>query len=523
MQPRSNHAMDGLLVATLYCLAYLTAWFNALDQWLLPAGIRAAALLLLPRRWLGWWLLGDIVAMLLMRIPRAAFDGILWAWLTPFILGPLIAIVPLTCRALLRTPDRIAAWFPLIAVLSASWGWACNLALSELAISPNVFADAHMAVTWSVGSFLGIVVVVLPALLWRTRASHRLSLAAARDAVAAAVVVIAVHYAVSYASDLDQSMRIGLLMLMALPAVFLTFGHGWRGAAIGVWMANVGAGLTLPDFKTEGGHDAVSFVAQQALCVASGALLALGHAISLFRARAESATLIEMTARAMAQTSYRATERELREKLLLMARLQAHLDRGRQHTVDALREAGALAAALDLNSLGVTHRATYEAHAAALYPIQLEHDGLFAVLAGDAFARYWVGDAVRLKLEFRGNPRLLSTDLQLSAYRAACQSVAILQDRNPTALKLRVRVWRKGARHGVVLSVAAATTARHAWSAASLDACRDLAHRAQTHDGALKVRHHANRLLLLMGELGINDPQADPQTKHRPRWIADAG
>lgn len=72
--------IEGLLIAVVFCLAYIAGRFNSLDQWFLPAGVRVAAFLLLPYRYWPYLLLGDCSAMLLLRVPRIPVDNATWAY-----------------------------------------------------------------------------------------------------------------------------------------------------------------------------------------------------------------------------------------------------------------------------------------------------------------------------------------------------------------------------------------------------------------------------------------------------------
>lgn len=492
-------AGDGLLIATLCCMAYLAAWFHSLDQWLLPVGLRTAVLLLIPRRWLWAWLLGDVAAMYLMRIPRADFDGALWAYTTPLLVGPLFAVVPLAIRTRLRTPQRIATWLPLIAPLCGLWSWACSWALSFAATSPNAFAHLQTGLTWSLGATLGTLLMTLPALLWMTHTpgAARMDSPMTRDALISALVVAALAYAIAQSRALEDPLRLGLLMLIIVPAVAMTFAHGWRGAALGAIVANVGMGLTLPDFQREGAVDDVALVAQQAMVVTVAALLVLGEAITRNGARAQEAMRGELAALECVGRTRRLTEQNMRDLLLLMARMQAHVDRGRQDLVEWLRIHDRCSAALDLNSAGVEHRAAFEAYATAIYPIRVEQDGLYPVLTTEAFTRYWVGD-VPVDYRLRGDARQLSLELQLSVYRALCACFVVLCDAAPTRYRVHARTWRRSGLTGIAIRAVAigGTCEGHG----NMAAREDLEQRASTHGGAARVHRHARQVILLMSE-----------------------
>lgn len=511
-----NEATQGLAIATLYCVAYVAAWLNSLDQWFLPVGLRTAVLLLIPRRWLWAWLLGDIAALLLMRVPRAAFDGLIWSYTSPLLVGALYAVVPLAARRVLRTPAAIVAWFPLVAVTGGAWSWASNWLINLYMAGPNPFSGAAFALNWWLGSCLGIMVVTLPALLWATREhkhgwyDSRLT----RDSTVCALVVLALSYAVTMSMDMEPAIRIGLLMLTITPAVVMTFGHGWRGAAVGCLAANLGVGLTLPDFQQEGAIDGITLVAQQGLVVAMVALLALGSAITRHRQRADTASRAEEAAITLLDNNQRITEQTLRDHLLLLARMQSHVDRGRQQLVEWLRTHSHYSAALDLNSLGVEHRAAFDAYATALYPIRVEQDGLPAVVMSEAFTRFWVGDTP-VRCQFRGHVSALPLALQLWGYRTICSCFVILCDLKPSAYEVQIRVMQSRGTHWLVIRMVA-DGAQGAAAHGSAAAREDLEQRARAHGGAAKVRHHAHRIIAAMPERRINGRKTPPTIPLRP-------
>ncbi|MGD6420537.1 MASE1 domain-containing protein, partial [Xanthomonas citri pv. citri] len=114
-----RYATRGLLTATAYCLAFQLAWHCSLDQWYLPAGLRIAALLFAPYRMVPWVLLGDVGALLMLRVPAIAGMGVsaTWAYGSSCVLGPAISLVPIALRIKLRELHRKEALLtPLLLV-----------------------------------------------------------------------------------------------------------------------------------------------------------------------------------------------------------------------------------------------------------------------------------------------------------------------------------------------------------------------------------------------------------------------
>ncbi|MBX3714191.1 MAG: MASE1 domain-containing protein [Lysobacter sp.] len=492
----------GLAFSVVYCFAYLAAWFSSLDQWFLPAGLRIAGLLLLPIRYWPYLFVGDIAALLLLRVPRAGFDGELWAYASPFLLISAIALLPGLLHKRLSSLVGLVRWLPLVAVGLAFWGafsnWIVNLGLS----GPTVMDSFEGFLRVSVGYHLGILIVLLPCLLWMTRREPSfLTRRFRRDAVIAAIVVIALYLALHVYRDLAVGIRQGLLMLMITPAVALTLLHGWRGAAFGTWVGNLAVGAILPNFGFEGAHDSGVFIAQQALVIAATAMLTIGWAMTRQHQDASRSGVAEREAKHLARTSFATTEHMLREQLLYMAQMQLMLDGERKMLADWLRSQGRFEDAMNLNSSGVVHRQAFDEQAMALYPIQLEEGGLFKAVHNQAFSDFWAGDAP-VSYGFRGPVKALSTDLQLTAYRCICHAMALLSDYNPDEYRINMRAWSGRRWRGIVLHVEAVPTTQQETSHAGETAHMLLDARIKAHGGLL--RRHGHQLAVLLTEAAVD-------------------
>ena len=125
-----------LALGATYCAAYWVLWHASFTQWFLPAGLRVAALLFLPYRLWPYLFFGDAAALLMMRVPKAEEYSTAWAYLSPIILMPSIAIVVALIRNRIKGIQDHAKWLPLNALLIAVSGSISNMAVNYFLSGP---------------------------------------------------------------------------------------------------------------------------------------------------------------------------------------------------------------------------------------------------------------------------------------------------------------------------------------------------------------------------------------------------
>jgi len=494
---KRNRAIKGLALSAAYCAAYLLAWYYSLDQWFLPAGIRVAALLFLPSRYWPYVFAGDAGALLVLRGPKVDQYGEAWAYLSPFLLMPLIAGMALIFNRKLKTTRERWRWLPLIGISLALWSALSNMILNVALSGPGAFDSFEEYFRVATGQYLGILIVVPPLFVWARRTNHWLTPDnLTRDAFISAGILGAMCFAIVLRHDMEASLMQSLLLLMMLPAVAMTFLHGWRGAALGIVAVNLAIGMTLPRIGVAGAYDATAFVAQQALALAASALLVLGTVISEHYEKARKSGVAEQEAIKLAQSSFFSTEHVLREQLLYLAQMQLDVDDERRDMADWLKTRGHYEAAMDLNTRGVMHRRMFDVQSQALYPMRIEQDGLYAVVHSETFTDFWAGEA-EVIYAFRGQPRELSVDLQLVAYRCICHAFALLSECQPDEYRIKMRVWQGRRRRGIVLFVTTPNAAPQA-TQASVAAAALLNARVKAHGGI--VRRDPYRVSILLSE-----------------------
>jgi MASE1 len=490
----------GLVLSAAYCASFLGAWCLSFDQWYLPAGLRAVSLLFVPYRYWPYLFAGDAAALLVMRVPKAEQYSALWAYLSPFLLMPMVSSLALLLRNKLKTDQDKTRWLPLAAISIAVWSSISNMILNYCLYGPRASVSFANLYKFSIGDYLGILMVALPVLLFLGRHNGQVKPRhAVRDTLIAGAAIFTL-YCVAAVPALEAAFHQGLLMLMLLPVVGLTFRHGWRGAAIGILAVNIVTAMKIPYMNTPGTYDAEIFVTQQALAVAATGLLMLGTVISDLFDKARVAGVAEKEALLLAQNSFLSSESKLRDQVIYMAQMQLRLDDYRDDLVEWLKQHRHFEAAMDLNSRGVAHARLFDQQALALYPMRIEAQGLYAVLNAEAFTDFWANETT-VRYQLRGQPKRLTVDLQLAAYRCVCNAFALLSECDPEQYTVKTRVWRYGGKRGIAVFViakpAAGVDLEH--SQAGLLAAMELEGRVKAHGGAVR-RRHLNRISMLLSE-----------------------
>lgn len=505
------NAAKGVALSALYFGSFLALWHLSLDQWYLPAGIRAACLLFLPFRFWPYVFAGDAAALYFLRIPLADKYSEQWAFLSPLLLMPMISVVPRIFRKALKRIELKERWLTLIGVATAVWSALCNTALNFGLSGPVAEISLERFLRVALGQYLGFLVLVLPLLVWLRRNDGALvPKYLSRDA-AIAIGITGVMYYVTVSVPIGPELRQFLLMLMIGPSVALTLLHGWRGAAVGICLSNLAMALALPSFNFPGAHDAITYGAQQAMAITATAFFVLGSIISDHYDKVRKLGVAEKYALQIAATSYLSNERNLRDRVVALAQIQSCIDDSRQQLIRWLKDMGRYPAAMDVTRHGAIHKQIFDEHSSLLYPIRIERHGLFEVLQSPAFSNIWAGGTSVRCLLF-GQPKRLSPELQVAAYRCVCNSVAMLSAGDPDRYTLKARVWRGRGQQGIVVSVKAIPISDKQRSQISAFSALELEGRIKAHGGTLRHRH-ANHVSFLLAE------SKDPESRVRPMAI----
>jgi hypothetical protein len=511
----------GLAISAAYCAVFLIMWRYSYNQWYLPAGLRLACLLLLPMRLWPFIFAGDTAALLVMRIPKADQYSLQWAYLSPILFIPVYSLVPYYFRKKFTDLSGIVLWLPIIATIAALvtsiWAMTLNYTLH----GPRPLVNVENFIRYCIGDYFGIMVVMLPCLLWLHREKWRNTRKHIAQSIAIASLMVAALYATAFIPGIQGlSVRLLPLALMLLAIVYLTILHGWHGAAVGTLLVGSAIALALPRINLSGAADDVVLMAQGVLSITSAALLTIGVQFSKLHQRSGDSLRSELLSmqrqyqdketRTMSalRTTLVSFEQGFREKALLLAYARDDLDAYRNAVAQALKEEGLYRQAMDALSAGVESSRALVRHSERLYPFEIETYGLHAVLLSEYFQERWHA-RVRLRCTLHSPSSKqppLSLPLQLAAYRAICSAMSLLAVMAPTEYALRTRQWRRGGRRGITVFIECSPTRGFALTQDTQRALQELAMLARAYDGTFQHRH-THRIGVLMSE-----PHADAQS-----------
>ena len=502
----------GIAIAVLYGFAYLALRYISFNQWFLPAGLRAACLLFLPYRYWPFVILGDASAVLYQRIPKLDQYEAAWVYAGPFLLIGSVAIAPYLARAKLKRPQDMHLWMPLAALFIATWAAVCTSIFNYALGGPRQPDGIRNFTDYVTGNFLGILMFVLPILIWRMRSWETYKVKHIfRDSMVAVAFIAPLFLFVKLQPESQALSHHVALMLMILPAASLTLAHGWHGAAVGVLIVNLSIAQTMEYAGVPRYYDDTVFLSHIGLTIGAVVFLLFGRRITLNFETARKSGIAEQEALKLSRMSLFSNEPAVRDQLILMANMQVLMDDERDHLAKDLRANGKYREAMELHRRGMEHRQMFEMQALVVYPIGIERDGLFSVLDSSLFRESRASGAV-VDLAFgRIDPRTLSEDLQVSAYRCLCHTIDHLSDWEPTCYRLRLRVWHGRARRGIYISTTITTEYERQATPHGESASLLLDARVKAHGGILHRKPHCISLLL---SESIEEPSALQERLH---------
>lgn len=498
-----------------YCATFLLLWRISFDQWYLPAGLRTACLLLLPMRYWPAIFVGEAAALLYLRAPKAEQYSYQWAYLSPILYIAMFSAVPYYFK---KKADRLGGLihiFPQAAVSIATWGCLCAMGINYVLLGPRQTITAINFLSFTVGNYYGIMMVLLPYLLWVTREQWQKKAASGSNSVVVALLLMVILYMAATIGPAEQSaIQLMPLIFMIVPVFYLTVVHGWHGAAIGIIFVNVAIAFTLPRTNVTGEFDGIILTAQVALATISGGMLVVGAYISNLFEKSAAALASELQAlqslrlqqdegskssRGLLRALFQSSDLRLRENALLIGAARVHLDDYRHDVVKTLKEEEQYERAMEAHIAGMKAARSLDMQRDYLYPLEIETHGLYAALIGPAFLDAWQQRS-RVYQVLRGEQRFLSLPLRLSVYRAIICAMESMQDQSPSEYDVRVRSWRRNKRAGATVLVTCKPVLEHgAPSQVARDALGELEARVIAFDGAMRLRSPA-KIRFLMSE-----------------------
>lgn len=497
----------GLLLAAAYALVYPVARSMSVDQWFLPAGLRVAALLLFAPRYWPYLILGEYSIFAYARLPQAPVHGWAYTILASTLLMPTVALIVHRHQRLIAS--RNPYWILSVAACAAIAVTALNLGTTWLLrVTPHDDVSWNGVLKYIIGDYLGILIFAPLVVLWK---QSRFAVPSAKRMPLDVLVSISMIVMLGVIAMLIQAPSIEgtkqgsspqellqntLRILMILPAIVLTFRHGWRGAAIGVVSLNLIAGLTIRSTGVPGSFDGNAFIAQEILAVAGTALLLFGSSISHHYRKFKHRDLVSKHVMAASRINLIAGERALFDRVIRMEIISNDLDSILRNAVKTLRNGGLSREAIALQNASVPQLQLFREQLQLTYPSGIGHYGLYVALHSSVFSGAW-DQTIRLaRPRLFGDPAQLSVELQVAAYRSICDAIHVLMTNESGTIDVRARCWQHAAQRGIIINVSLLDSAKALEPATSVHALDLLMGRAMAFDGTVRCRHHRIRILL---------------------------
>jgi len=459
-----------VVVCLAYALAYLLLRDVSVSHWNLPAGLRVASLLLLPRRYWPALLLGELIPVGYHAWDNADAFGWRWAALAavPPIL-PLMAVVAWMQRYARLASSRHAINMPLL--LGIIFAGALLTALDDVLVvsavqmpagTPNPQIDAQVAFGYFLGNYLGALAMAPSAIaiyLWRTgKASVARGVPLwrsrlARDVLIGVLTPLLVLMVLVFSSQGD-GMQV-FRMAMFLPVVWLTLRHGWQGAALGGTLASVAVTMTSTIVR-----DPAVIQAQALIAFAITTLLMLGSRIAQPSREGVSGNTDRLRGFQLAQQGLYLEELRLRQAADTLEHIGQTIRENHSRLLGRLRHV--LPSSEERTYAKQVAQAQHEMHrlANALYPRGWRERGVPATLREGPFAQaiHMAGATYECELSGRGLSQL-APDVHMALYRLACEVlVHVLSRGTMQHVELQLRGGHTRGRRWVVMRV----TGQHA-------------------------------------------------------------
>jgi len=454
----AREMLKGVISAAVYGVALYFLRDLSSAHWYLPAGLRFAALLTLPRRYWAYLYAGECLSLLTIRMPLIESRGLAWAIVSTFTAFPPVAGVVHLLRRRSAAPC-VASGRDVLAILLGAGAVALMATGINTATTYTLMHGRpsnpvpYVVGIWVLGQYLGILMFASVALLWTNRSPrHPMPSPLLRESVVAAGLVgacVALFRLApsSVAELLEQPIRLAAAIL----AVALTYRHGWRGGAVGALALTLGVGMTAgPDY------DQATLLAQQVVAFVASALLAAG---AVMTHNYEIAMTESASRRQAEEAGRRAWHDSEEQNLEHVSRAQAaygRIMRQGDNIIGDLRQAKRPEDVMRLTTdLMATTRTATAKLMHEIYPtVVFSSDGLFGALRGRPAPA-----GVRYKTVLTGNSSDLSRATCLSVYRAAGAAIDFLADLQPATVALSARVFHSAGQHWVYVRVRADVTA----------------------------------------------------------------
>jgi glucose-6-phosphate-specific signal transduction histidine kinase len=249
-----------LAVAGAYAACYELTRYFSFSHWMLPAGLRLACLLLVPRRFWPALAVGEALPVAEMAFLHTSVFGLAWAIAAS--IPPIVFCMPVVAWMRNRAPLMLGdgqinmSLIASVTLLCAAVTSAENSAVLTTMVmsdgSPGPAMTVPIFLVWFLGAYLGALALVPTILGLRERLAaqphgvltwHAVTHSALfRDTVLIALPsLLLLTVLTSFTSDgALQCARIA----MGLPVIVMALRHGWHGASVSSLLASIAIAST---------------------------------------------------------------------------------------------------------------------------------------------------------------------------------------------------------------------------------------------------------------------------------------
>lgn len=449
-----------------YGIVYLACRACLPFEWQVAAGLRLAALLLVPYR---YWL-ALIASESGYYIVVGYVCSHVWgaAWGLNCAVSPIVYVAPVVYWIRKRWPplSANAAHIHMGRLLACALLTSVPVMLRDtwmFQVIKNLPADYDTSyATWApryfIGCFLGTLAVTpLVLLCYQKLAARRWSEPKDRmensrllfESLFLGLPVLGFLLWIGDSAPPYAPARQMAQVAMFLPVVWLAFRHGWPGAAIGGAAASCAVMLLMPK-----PWDPATLQAEAILSFAISTMLMMGARIESLDEHARQERTDVRMALALAQRNVYLGEMQLRMTSMALEQIKENVQAGftmmmgrLHHLQPAIDDRGyrrqALAAQDQLHRL-----------ADSLYPMTLRERGLPSALREGGLAQMLDEAGLSYSCDLRGPVSKLSNALRMTIYRVIWEAISdACMKRNVSDISVQIRVAERNARIGALIVV----------------------------------------------------------------------
>jgi two-component system, NarL family, sensor histidine kinase FusK len=465
-----------IAVAVGYGLAVVLFRKLSISEWVILAGLRLTALLLVPCRYWPALIIGEAGYYVHQAIGCLDNWGLTWSVCSA--IPPIVYIAPFMYWVRKRwdfiEPNaihmgRLLGSALLVSVIATLHSLSLFTVMKNLPAGYTTDYQAF-ASDYFLGNYLGILTItpltlfiyqMARGLSWRQLGQIVANSQLLFETVCLGGPLLAFLLWLGVTASPYSEVRQVVQIAMFVPVVWLALRHGWQGAAVSGAAASCAVMILMP-----ANHDYDTFRAEAIVAFAISSMLLLGARIAVLdRSASQERTDFRM-ALALAQRNVYVGEMQLRMT---------------SQALDQIRETVQASFTLMMGRLRLLQPAVddrgYQRHALlaqdqlsrlaeGLYPIALRERSLPNALRDGALAQMLGEAGVTYACELRGPVSKLSNMLRMTIYRVIWEAVAdACLKRDISGVRVRVRGIEGRVRRGVVVTIyghADAVNATHA-------------------------------------------------------------